>query len=147
MAKISDIIRENIQNYMTERFYIEGKDKDYYFGKSELNDDLTVFYNNMENEEATHCLGKTVREAVYNGFIKFQNEYGLMCMKSDNFSLSSSAFMIPVYSYKSYWSNDDDENYDCQINWMPTGILELAIKNNPERWNLYKKYRDRNNEF
>ena len=34
---------EYIRKELSERFYLEGKNKDYYFGKSPLNKGLTVF--------------------------------------------------------------------------------------------------------
>lgn len=142
MATVSDVIKEYIRNYMTEHLYIE--DKDYYFGISDLNDELTVFYNDMEDATANSCLSRTVRGAVENGFYKFGRDYNMIKKFGDEFSLSSSALRIPVYSYKATWTKDDGK-YSCQINWMPAGVLEEAIKSYPERWALYKKYRDKNN--
>ena len=60
---IDEIIKENIQNYMTKQFYMEGKDRDYYFGKSELNENLTVFYNNIGSEKS-----KSVLRRNFTGF-------------------------------------------------------------------------------
>lgn len=138
MASISDLVKDYIKEYMTEMFYLEGKDKDYYFGKSKLNDELTVFYNDIG--EATSNLKFTVKRAIEKGLHKFQEDYGFNRLDSEIIDFSSSAFCIPVYSEIVYWYKDDDK-YRCQINYMQAGVLEEAIKKNPERWELYEKYK------
>lgn len=145
---IEEVIKENIRKCMTEQFYIEGQDKDYYFGKSELNDNLTVFYNNIGSEKAVKCLEEVVRHSIAKGFQMLEERKRVSKYRNcTNFSLSCSAFMIPMgYLEGSWWNNDedDDEMFERrQINYMPSGALDEAIKNNPERWALYKKYRDK----
>ncbi len=146
---IEEVIKENIRKCMTEQFYIEGQDKDYYFGKSELNDNLTVFYNNIESEKAVQCLENAVCNSIQTAFrMVDEKKYGLRHHSNTHFSLSSSAFMIPMGYFGSRWWDIDgrygnEEIIGYQINYMPSGALDEAIKNNPERWALYKKYRDK----
>lgn len=151
MTNIRNIIKENIQNCMAEQFYIEGKDKDYYFGKSELNDNLTVFYNNIGSEKVVQCLKNAVSHSIQKGFEMItERKYGLRCKSMVSSDLSFSAFMIPMGIIKCYWfdmgmdyNHEDETIVECQINYMPSGVLEEAIKNNPERWDVYKKYRNK----
>lgn len=50
------ICEEFAMNYirynLSEMFFLEGKNRDYYFGKSPLNKGLTVFYNNSHVGES-----------------------------------------------------------------------------------------------
>ena len=136
---IDEIIKENIQNYMTKQFYMEGKDRDYYFGKSELNENLTVFYNNIGSEKANQCLEETLRDSIKQ--VSNADREGLRFRKCRVYSLNSSALMIPVYCFEFDWWNDRakyDELIEYKINCMPVGVLEEAIKNNPKRWAHYK---------
>ena len=138
MTAISDIIKDYIKEHMTEMFYIEGKNKDYYFGKSQLNDELTVFYNDIG--EITENLKDAVATSVSKGFDDFIREYGFGRSGIETIDLSKSAFNVPVYSRIAIFTKDGD-SYKCQINYMQSGVLEEAIKKNPERWKLYEKYK------
>lgn len=139
MTTISDVMIEYIRDFMSEKFYMEGEDKDYYFGKSELNDELTLFYNDIG--KATEFLSVSVEEAIKHGILRIEKEYSLNVGKlPQHIDYSTSAFAIPVYSKIIRWKPMDESEYNYwQINYMQSGVLEKAIKDNPERWEFYKK--------
>ena len=141
MAEISDIIKQYIRNYMTEKFFLEGENKDYYFGKSLLNDDLTVFYNDMG--DITSTLRSSISQAIEYGFDEL-TAHNLMRWSSQKKDLSCSAFCIPVFSKSATFKDSDGNVYYCNVNYMKTGVLEKAIEENPERWELYKRYQNNN---
>ena len=60
---------EYIRKELSEQFYLEGKNKDYYFGKSPLNKGLTVFCNKERiNSIILLMVGELREEAVKNCF-------------------------------------------------------------------------------
>lgn len=140
MSEIDEIFKEYIQDYMTEMFYLEGENKDYYFGISKLNDGLTVFFNDIGN--GTKNLENSVARAIEDGFNKFAREYNFGTAGGYSKDLSLSALNIPAYSVAKYFMKDGNK-FTIQINFMKTGVLEAAIKNNPERWTLYEKIKNR----
>ena len=142
MAEISDIVKEYIRNYMTEKFFLEGENKDYYFGKSLLNDDLTVFYNDMG--DITSTLRSSIGQAIDRGFIEIKSEYNLSSFNYPEKDFTCSALCIPVFTKSVRFKDSDGNVYYCQINYMKTGVLEKAIEENPERWELYKRYQENN---
>lgn len=141
MSGIDDILKEYIQDYMTEMFYLEGENKEYYFGISKLNDELTVFYNDIG--DGTKNLESSVRSAIWKGIDRFARDYKFGTAGGEDINLSASAFNIPVYSVIKHLTNNDGDMYSIQINYMKTGVLEDAIKNNPERWALYEKIKNK----
>lgn len=101
------------------------------------------------SEKAVQCLENAVCNSIQTAFrMVDEKKYGLRHHSNTHFSLSSSAFMIPMGYFGSRWWDIDgrygnEEIIGYQINYMPSGALDEAIKNNPERWALYKKYRDK----
>lgn len=126
---------EGIRKYMAERFFIEGENEDFYFGKSLLNDYTTVFYNPdiCSHSEIFHCIKKVYDDLCWN------NNIGTYDLES--LDLSGSAFRIHAScrKYIYYNKNDEASKYVFGINYMEKGVLEEAIKKNPKRWELYKK--------
>ncbi len=139
MSDIDEIIKGYIQEYMSEMFYLEGKNKDYYFGISKLNDELTVFYNDIG--DSTENLVKSIINAINGGLDKFAREYGLGTAGGYTKDLSISALNIPAYIVGKYLMKDG-KKYTFQINFMKTDVLEDAIKNNPERWAQYERIKN-----
>lgn len=130
-----DFVKESIRNYMSERFFLEGNNKDYFFGKSLWNDHLTVFYNDLGDR--TSLLERAVNQAVNNSLTQLGREVGHGYTYNGT-DLSVSAFNIPVKFYY-YGETVGDNNF--AINVIKVNALEEAIKREPERWNLYLKYR------
>ena len=75
---------------MAERFFIEGENEDFYFGKCILNDYTTVFYNPdiYSHSDISYCIKK-----VYDDFC-WNNNIGTHDI--ENLDLSDSAFRIDV---------------------------------------------------
>ena len=126
---------EGIRQYMMERFFIEGENEDFYFGKSLLNDYTTVFYNPdiCSHHEIYNCIDKVFKNLC--------RDNDLVYYDSESLDLGNSAFRIKAScnKYIYYYRNDEDSKYVFGINYMAKGVLEEAIKKNPKRWELYKK--------
>ena len=140
-TKFIELFKEQIRVYLSRKFYLEGQQKDYYFGKSLIDDDFSVFYNVDMRFVIKDAIGYAYdqvwgqyEDAFFTGF----RTPGYLFV-----DLSNSAFKIPVFSCDRLWYRDEDE-YHFRIGYMPTGVLEDAIKENPERWEMYLKYKDEN---
>lgn len=129
-----------IRSYLSRKFYLEGEQKDYYFGESIIGGLFTVFYNNNNINMKYVC--KNAIDYAYEEVWKPYYEQGRAsseeCYPVD---LGDSAFNIPVYSNDRHWIIDDNDYY-FRIFYMPPDVLENAIRKNPERWELYQKYKD-----
>ena len=132
-----DKFKSFIRSYLSKKFYLEGKQKDYYFGESIIGGLFVIFYNkgNMRS---------VCRQAIEYAYGQVWDSYELnrksttSCYPVD---LGDSAFNIPVYSDDRCWTLDDNKYY-FRIFYMPPDVLENAIIENPERWELYQKYKD-----
>lgn len=132
-----EYMKKHIREYMTDRFYLEGEKKDYYFGKSPLNDHLTVFYN---SPDCRSVIGNAVSKS-HDQMLRENNMYWKGGNKVD---LSSSAFHIFVVAEEFIdVDKDSDDEYAFYINHMQSGVLEEAIQKEPERWELYQKLKNK----
>ena len=131
-----EYMKKHIREYMTNRFYLEGEKKDYYFGKRPLNDHLTVFFN---SKDCWHV----VQQAVSDSHLQMLRENNMRWKAENKVDLSQSAFHIPVISAEFVDVDEDsDDEYTFYINYMQTGVLEEAIQKEPERWELYQKLKN-----
>jgi len=136
-------IKKTIIAYMSDRFYIEGEEKDYYFGKSILNDGLTIFYNDTYGVEynLSGVLFSRLADLLYKNFLN----YGFIVV--NRIDLKETAFNIPVKTAELLVRPRDDEGptyFSIQLNLMPPKVLEDAIEKNHERWELYKSKQEKN---
>ena len=138
-TKFIELFKEQIRIYLSKKFYLEGQQKDYYFGKSLIGDDFTVFYN----VDMSSAVDNAIKHAYGHVWKKYENMFftGSALAGYLFVNLSNSAFHIPVKSTDVLWYRNEDE-YHFRIGYMPTGVLENAIKENPERWEMYLKYKD-----
>ena len=116
-----DFIKESIRNYMSDLFYIEGKDSDYFFGKSIWNDDLTLFYNDLDDR--TSLLKSAIENAVDCASRDLLKEIDVY-YSSKIVDLSRSAFNVYAKSRRYF---DEEEKFLFGINVMKVGDLEKAI--------------------
>ena len=139
-TKFIELFKEQIRGYLSRKFYLEGQQKDYYFGKSLIDDDFSVFCNN------TNTL-RIIKEAIDYAYTRvwkmYENSFFTSYGPGKRIDLSRSAFEIHVYSEDRLWYRNEDE-YHFRIGYMLTGVLEDAIKENSERWEMYLKYKDEN---
>jgi len=45
-TSLKDSFQSSIRTYLSQKFYLEGEQKDYYFGQSIIGGTFTIFYNN-----------------------------------------------------------------------------------------------------
>lgn len=138
-TKFIELFKEQIRIYLSKKFYLEGQQKDYYFGKSLIDDDFSVFYNVDMSSAVENAIGYAyghVWRKYENMFFTGDTSAGYLFV-----NLSNSAFRIPVKSTDVLWYRGEEE-YHFRIGYMPTGVLENAIKENPERWEMYLKYKE-----
>jgi len=135
MSQVDEFFKEKITSYMEDIFYLQGENKDYYFGKSPLNDALTVFSN------VGIC--DVLRQAINRAYDDFTAKYNLSKYSDCVVNLKDSAFKIDArtttFKYQKYY--DAPQILTYTINCMEKGVLEEAIRENPERWNLYLRKR------
>lgn len=130
-----EFVKDCIRNYMSERFFLEGESKDYFFGKSIWNDYLTVFYNDLG--ERTSVLERVLNQATNNSLSQLAKEIGQGGAYYGT-DLAISAFNIPARIH--YYGTNSNDN-SLAVNVIKTNVLEEAIKKEPERWELYLKSR------
>ena len=134
-----------MREYMSERFYVEGEDKDYYFGECPLNEYLTVFYN----PEICKCneIVSGLKSAHVRDIAQFETRRIRYADYQSVLDLSSSAFRIAGGTFRLDVSVDGDTGSERAhfryVNVLPKGALEDRIKNEPERWALYEKWREK----
>ena len=137
---MSERFKEFIREYMSERFYVEGEDKDYYFGECPLNEYLTVFYN----PEICKCneIVSGLKSVHFYDIAQFENRRMFDAHAVCVLDLSSSAFRIEGGTFRLDVSVDGDTGPERAhfryLNVLPKGALEDRIKNEPERWALYE---------
>ena len=125
-TKFIELFKESIRIYLSRKFYLEGQQKDYYFGKSLIGDDFSVFCN---DPNILSIIGEAIDYAYDRVWKMFENSFFTEYGPGGRIDLYRSAFNIHVYSKDRLW-------------YMPAGVLENAIKENPERWEMYLKYKD-----
>lgn len=142
---MSERFKEFIREYMSERFYVEGEDKDYYFGECPLNEYLTVFYN----PEICKCSAiiSGLKSAHFRDIAQFETRRICYADYRSVLELSSSAFRIEGGTVQLNVSVDggmgSERAHFRYVNVLPKGALEDRIKNEPERWALYEKWREK----
>ena len=115
-----EFVKDCIRNYMSERFFLEGESKDYFFGKSIWNDYLTVFYNDLDDR--TNVLEKVLNQAVNNSLSQLAKEVGRGYAYNGT-DLAISAFNIPARFY--YYGTNSNDN-SLAVNVIKTNVLEEA---------------------
>ena len=131
---------EYIRKGLSEQFYLEGKNKDYYFGKSPLNKGLTVFYNKERVESRIwYIVDGLKQEALKNCFFgkDFENIHGTSCWNLSEAGLNVSSGRRYTCNYRN--RVDKDMKLSFIINVLEPNVLEKAIQREPERWALYQK--------
>ena len=137
-TKFIELFKGSIRIYLSRKFYLEGQQKDYYFGKSLIDDDFSVFCN---DPNILSIIGEAIDYAYGRVWKMFENSFFTKYGPGGSIDLYRSAFNIRVYSKDRLWYRGEEE-YPFRIGYMPTGVLENAIKENPERWEMYLKYKD-----
>lgn len=132
---------EYIREKLSEMFFLEGKNRDYYFGKSPLNKGLTVFYNNSHVGESICGVVKGIAPEFWKTNLKHSN---FEVNNTTSWSLQKTGFNLSGVRYTCYFYQryDDMRQHQClsyNINVLEPNVLEEAIEREPERWALYQK--------
>lgn len=124
-----------IRKEMGKLFYIEGKDKDYYF--DQLFDCLTVFYNDLGNEAKTNKLKSNVDHTISSAFSDMVRNHRLYSSFNHELDLARSAINIP-FVIQELSAQKDYDYYYYYINYGKSGVVEKSQEEEAERWEVCK---------